>query len=170
MVKTLTKAEIDKLVDALPRGHDDWNDVFVGDIEHTGTWLPHKDLKLSLYLAAGLTETGGPKMEPMKVVRAWATVSNEGNLCITGRDEDGVWGGSCSVYNERPVLNPNVSEIRRIARVEIREVPIEGTNPTPIPMKAQLYFGPYSILPLKGGLPSIHGTWDGWTFTPDAAK
>jgi hypothetical protein len=60
-----TKADIDALVEAMPSNVEVGRSVFIGDTEHTGSWLPHEDVKQCLYLAAGLTATG--ELKPIKV-------------------------------------------------------------------------------------------------------
>jgi len=100
-------------------------DFLINKLNERG-WDPDdtEGLRGDAYRAIGLTETGEPRMEPMKVIRGWAVVSNNGTLCVTGKRSNGIWEGTYSVYgeDERPTLSPDLKEIRRLARVEIREV------------------------------------------------
>ena len=65
-----TKADIDGLVEGMPGGVGP--QVFIGDIEHTGTWVDRGDFLRALYLAAGLTAEGAPKPEKVRVWEVWA--------------------------------------------------------------------------------------------------
>lgn len=77
---TLTKSDIDGLVEAMPQCNGD----VVFDWEGCTSYIPPEDVRAALYLAAGLTAEGERK--PARV-RCWLVYDHHGRRCAIWTDK-----------------------------------------------------------------------------------